>query len=333
MKKKWTLPAIYALAVLILAIIIYAVPSLMGLLDVTYIAEYGDVKVEDTVADAWIVRDDTVYCADKDAKIDVVVQAGTLVKGKARVLNLEDGGSGRLSTKFANLKTKLGDDMKNTEGLAGRSGYVSYTADGYEATLRSATMEALTEKELKKITTKNVKLTANSCHKGQALFRITKNGAWWLVFFTDKEGAEKYTEGRSVQTTIDDVTLNTKVRSVTEAEDDRYKVILTCKEYDAIYLSERRVSISNVTENDNGLLLKVDSIVEVDDQQGVLVKDKLGKFHFTPIKIIASDGEDATVYEDLYMNDQSEFVETISSYDEILKSPSKNDIKKAKENM
>ena len=333
MKKKWKWPAVYAVAVVFLAIIIYAVPSLMGLLDVTYLAEYGEIKVEDSVEDAWIIRDDTVYGADKDAKLETVAESGTLVKGNGRVLNLEEGGSGILSTKFANLKTKLDDAMKTSDGLAGRSGYVSYTADGYEAELCSGTMDELTEKQLKKVDNDSVNLKASSCHKGQALFRITKNGAWWLIFFTDKSGSEKYTEGSSVQTTINDVTLDTKVRSVEASGDDRYRVILTCKEYNEVYLSNRRVSITNVTENDTGLLVEVDSIVTINDQQGVLVKDKVGKFHFTPIQIIASDGDKASVYEDLYMNDQSEFVETISNYDEILKSPSKSDIEKAKENM
>ena len=61
MKKKWIWWGIYIIAVIILAVIIYVVPSLMGLLDTTYTIESGTVQVKDSVDDAWIIRDDTVY--------------------------------------------------------------------------------------------------------------------------------------------------------------------------------------------------------------------------------------------------------------------------------
>lgn len=334
MKKKWTLPAIYVAAVVILAVIIYAVPSLLGLLDTTYLAEYGDIKVEDSVDDAWIVRDDVVYGAKKNATVDAAVKEGTLVKGKGRVLNMKFEGSGSLSMKYANLKLKLGDAMKYTTGLAGRSGYVSFSADGYEGELNSSKMDKLTEKQLSKVKNNNVDLSATTCASGQPLFRITKNGAWWLVFFVDKNAAKKYSVGSTVETTFDDVTVNTKVRSVDKADEkgQSYRVVLTCKEYTEKYLSTRKVSLTNVTESDNGLLIEERSIVKMNDQQGVLVKDKVGKLHFTPIKEKASDGENVAIYEDLYMDDQGQFVETVSNYDEIVRSPSKGDVKKAKEN-
>ena len=332
MKKKWTLPAIYIAAVLILAIIIYAVPSLMGLLDTTYLAEYGDVQVEDSVEDAWIVRDDVVYGTEKSATMEAAVKEGTLVKGKGRVLNMKFEGSGSLSMKYANLKVKLGDAMKTTTGLAGRSGYVTFNADGNEGTLKPANLDKLTEKQLEKIDNDSVDLTATSCVSGQPLFRITKNGAWWFVFFVDKSSAEKYTVGNTVETTFDDTTVNTQVRSVDKAN-EKYRVILTCKEYTSKYLSTRKVSLNNVTESDNGLLIEAQSIVKINKKQGVLVKDKVGKLNFTPIKIKASDGENVAIYEDLYMDDQGQFVETVSNYDEIVRSPSKKDIKKAKANL
>ena len=48
MKKKWIWWGIYIIAVILLAVIIYVVPSLMGLLDTTYTIESGTVQVKDS---------------------------------------------------------------------------------------------------------------------------------------------------------------------------------------------------------------------------------------------------------------------------------------------
>ena len=239
MKKKWIWWGIYIIAVILLAVIIYVVPSLMGLLDTTYTIESGTVQVKDSVDDAWIIRDDTVYSAKEDASMDALVKDGA---------------------------------------------------------------------------------------------RITKNGTWWLVFFADADQAKKYTVGGKVQTTLEDKTLETTVRSV-QKDGDRRRIVLSCKEYHPSYRTERKVSLENVTESDTGLLVETRSIVKIKDREGVLVLDKVGRKHFTPIQIKASNGETAAVYEDLYMNSNGEFVETVNNYDEVVKSPSTKDIKEAKKNL
>ena len=56
MNKKWIAAvAIYAGLVAICIIAVYAVPSVRGMLERTYIAEYGSIDVTDEVS-AFIVR-------------------------------------------------------------------------------------------------------------------------------------------------------------------------------------------------------------------------------------------------------------------------------------
>lgn len=332
MKKKWIWWGIYIIAVILLAVIIYAVPSLMGLLDTTYTIESGTVQVKDSVDDAWIIRDDTVYSAKEDASMDALVKDGTLVKGKSRVAALKAGGSQTLGPKYMKLSHKLGKSMKATDGTVPSGGYVSYSADGYEGTLNSSVLDKVTEKTLKSVGNDSLDLSGSSCAAGQPIFRITKNGTWWLVFFADADQAKKYTVGGKVQTTLEDKTLETTVRSV-QKDGDRRRIVLSCKEYHPFYRTERKVSLENVTESDTGLLVETRSIVKIKDREGVLVLDKVGRKHFTPIQIKASNGETAAVYEDLYMNSKGEFVETVNNYDEVVKSPSAKDIKEAKKNL
>lgn len=331
MKKKWTVLTIYLGLLVILGVIIYAVPSLLGLLDRTYITEYGEVQVTDEVSDAWIVRDDTVYCAKENSDVAALVKEKQLVKGKSHILSMKSGGNNTLGPKYMNLKQKLGDSMRDTSGYCKGSGYVTFTADGEEGTLTPSALDKLTESDLKSIGNDNIDLTVSSCSEGQPLFRVTKNGRWWLVFFTDKESAKKYTVGSAIRTTLNEKTVDTTVRSVDSVKgEDQVRVVLTCKEYHPSYLTERKVSLSNEIESDKGLLVKEESIIKVNGQKGVLVKNKVGRNYFVPIKIKASDGETAAVYEDLYMNSKGEFVETLGNYDEIVQSPSKSDIKEAK---
>lgn len=331
MKKKWTVLTIYIGLLAVLGVIIYAVPSLLGLLDRTYITEYGEVQVTDDVSDAWIVRDDTVYGAKENSEVAALIKEKQLVKGKSQILSMKSGGNNTLGPKYMNLKQKLSDAMKSTEGYCVGGGYVTFTADGEEGTLTPSALDKLTEDDLKSVGNDSIDLTASTCAEGQPLFRVTKNGRWWLVFFTDKGTAKKYVVGSGIRTTLNEKTVDTTVRSVDSVKgSDQVRVILTCKEYHPSYLTERKVSLSNVIESDKGLLVKEESIIKMNGQKGVLVKNKVGRNYFVPIKIKASDGETAAVYEDLYMNSKGEFVETLSNYDEIVQSPSKSDIKEAK---
>ena len=59
--------------------------------------------------------------------------------------------------------------------------------------------------------------------------------------------------------------------------------------------------------------------MEEDGQKGVYVVDKLGNYHFTPIRILDQDSS-VTVAEKNYFYDQEgKAVETVSNYDEILR--------------
>ena len=86
--RKWIVAfLVYIGLIAICCIAVYAVPSVKGILERTYIAEYGKVDVKDEVS-AFIVRDETVYVAKRAAKIERVADANKLVKAGARVVKL-----------------------------------------------------------------------------------------------------------------------------------------------------------------------------------------------------------------------------------------------------
>ena len=55
----------------------------------------------------------------------------------------------------------------------------------------------------------------------------------------------------------------------------------------------------------------------------------MGKLIFKPVMIKADNGEEAAVYQDLYMDSDGNFHKTMTVYDEVLKNPGKNEIKEA----
>ena len=88
MKKKWIVAiAIYLGLIAICLVAIYVVPSVRGMLEKTYIAEYGSIDVKDEVS-AFIVRDETVYVAAQPSTINRLADPDKLVKANTHVVEL-----------------------------------------------------------------------------------------------------------------------------------------------------------------------------------------------------------------------------------------------------
>lgn len=86
--RKWIVAfLVYIGLIAICCIAVYAVPSVKGILERTYIAEYGKVDVKDEVS-AFIVRDETVYVAKHASEIKRLAEPNKLVKSGARVVEL-----------------------------------------------------------------------------------------------------------------------------------------------------------------------------------------------------------------------------------------------------
>lgn len=350
MKKKWIAAiAIYAGLFAICVIALYVVPSVRGMLERTYAAEFGTIDVKDEVS-AFIVRDETVYVAKQPSLINRLADPDTLVKAHSRVVELtpdesaieneankEAGGRGGTDSdsgpdQYAGILKELGDSTVVTaKGYSGDAGYVSYFADGAEARLNTSTLDGLTYKDLKKLTGKKAKeLPKRKCKTGDPVFKITKNGKWYLVFWLDNKDAEKYEPGSRVTIDINEKDVDVTVSRV-EAGSKKTKIVLTCKTYFEGFLEERTMDTVVTVVSAEGLMLEDGSIVEAPDGKiGVFVKNKLGEHVFKPVAIKADDGTNCVVYSDIYVDADGNFVETIGTYDEVIAEPGEEDIKSLK---
>lgn len=330
MSKKWI--AVIALYLGLLAaciVVLYAVPSVRGMLEKTYIAEFGTLDVKDEVS-AFIVRDEHVYVAKQSSDINRLIEAGELVKAASAVVELkpkENADSTAESGSFEDIVTKLGKSAKETEkGYTSEAGYVSYSVDGAEAELTTERMGELTKADYQNLTElKPKQVPKRSCKKGEPVFKIVKNGKWYLVFYTSKENAARYREDSYASIDVQGEAIRVQVRRVEELESEA-RVMLECKSFFDGFLEARTMSTTVTLASSEGLILQTKSIVEHDGKEGVFVKNKIGEHVFKPISVIARDGERCVAYSDLYLDDEGNFVETIGTYDEIIAEPSEEDL-------
>ena len=88
LSRKWIVAILVYIALIALCcIVVYAVPSVRGMLEKTYIAQNGTIDVKDEVS-GFIVRDEVVYAAGQKSKINRLAETDKLVKARTKVVEL-----------------------------------------------------------------------------------------------------------------------------------------------------------------------------------------------------------------------------------------------------
>ncbi len=356
MKKKWiTAIIIYLAALAACIVVVYAVPSVKGILEKTYVTEYGKIDIADKVS-AYIVRDETVYVAAQDSEVKRVAETDKLINAKTRIVELtpivsaeeealketgpdasqeaaqaaaEANGESpdNIGHKYEKIMEELGGSCVPTEkGSSGEAGYISYHVDGAEARLSTDNIENLSQDDYKSLTSmRTVETPSSKCGKGEPLFKVIHNSKWYLVFYIDNKDGEKYYEGQTVSVDLGGETVPVKVAAV-QAGNKTTKVILSCKTFFEGFLNERKLDTTVTVASAEGLVLEDSSIVMKGDQPGVFVKNKLGEHKFKPISVKADDGDRCVVFSDIFVDAGGNYVETLSTYDEIVAEPSEEEI-------
>lgn len=346
---------VYIGLIAICCIALYAVPSVKGMLERTYIAEHGSIDVKDEVS-GFIVRDETVYIAAQDSKITRKAKEGVLYKAGTKAVKLKpeneeeepaeteeaaepaEGEEDEKAEKeekeeidagkYTSVVKELGDAVVVTEdGKLKEAGYVIYNVTGAEAKLSTDAVDDLTQKELKNLTgRKTMKTPEKKCGKDYPVFKVVSNKKWYLVFYIDNEDADKYVPGDTVTIDLNDEQVPVTISGVVNGR-KKSRITLTCKSFYDGFLDERKLDTTVTLASAEGLVLEDQSIVEGSDgRRGVFVVNKLGEHVFTPVMVKADDGVRCVVYSDIYVDADGNYVETIGTYDEIVAEPSEEDM-------
>ncbi|MBQ0005684.1 MAG: hypothetical protein KBS68_07490 [Clostridiales bacterium] len=326
-RKLFIFSYLVLLAVCIL--IVYVFPTVKGFTESTYIVEHGSVELSQKV-DAYIVRNETVYSAGKAGTVNQLAKEGELVRVGTSIVSISGEGKEEVSDKYAQLGSNIGDKLVVTEtGASQNAGFVCYSVDGSEGKLCYDNIEKIKKDTL--IQRTGVKLldaVSGKCAKGEPVYKIVANGDWWLVFYVSNDDAERYPVGRTVKFTMGDETVSADVIMANKGKTET-KIVLSCSVMMKDYMTIRKTDINVIAASAKGLIIKNKSIVERDNQKGVIVKTKLGKNKFVPIVIKATDGDKAAVCEDTFFDLNGNEVKTINVYDEIVTSPKESDVRDA----
>ena len=293
---------VFFILFILLYTIIYIVPTVFDIFTQTYIAEYGTLEVKEE-ATCVFVRDEKVYKAQSSGKVERKAESGDLLRSGEVVAAL--GGQDQIN------------DMR---------GIVSYRYDGYEDRLNSENMTQLEKSfisEYKEAGSAVHDAATGAAEAGDVLFKMIDNSSWYLVCWMSEEKASIFTEGSSVSAKMDEADqIPMSVESIVK-QGDSVQIILSCnrtyKDFDLYRIRTCEIVASAYS----GIILNSDSIVEEDGVKGVYVVDKFNNENSVPVNILSSQGEKTVVEKNFFHDQDGNRVETISAYDEILKSGKK----------
>lgn len=240
----------------------------------------------------------------------------------------QDAKLGLQGSRYSGIMKDLGDTYVVTEnGSTHTAGFVSYAVDGAEARLSTKAIESLDRGDLKELTGRSaVKTPSKSCGKDYPVYKIVCNKRWYLIYYLKKDDAAKYAAGDTVYVELNGEKVPASVKDVRD-EGKSVRITLACKTFYDGFIDTRTLSTKVTVESAEGLVLEDGSIVEAPDgKRGVFVINKLGEHVFTPVRAKADDGTKCVVYSDIYVDDEGNYVETIGTYDEVIATPSDDDI-------
>lgn len=352
-KLRNSIIALFLIALIALAVIIYVVPGVTGMLVETYNAKYGELEIyDDTVV--YFVRDEDVYGAEQTGDVNRLATEGELLRPYTAVVEVtgtyseSEGNSGEggaetqeeSGDRLTEIKNNLGSAMKT--GMSYRletGGIVSFFVDGYEKTLLPENIESFTKSSLEEIKQSSVVDCGLKVKKDYPVFKVINNVGWRLVAYIPKTHEDDYYEGKEVDVTFfqrkEDSDGEFPDLSKADPLENKVTMIVETKKYEGDYIKlvlkssrffggigQYRVCNGRIVSQDvRGILIENGSISNENGVHGVYVKNKIGKYDFVPILIYGSNDTTTVIADTYFYNENGEYTKTVSPFEDILRNP------------
>jgi len=327
------LGVLFILALIVLYVIIYVVPKMQGMLEETTVLKYGTLPVTDHT-EALIIRDETLFLSDNEGTLDYKISEGEKVRKGTKIVELDpgrvvkretdaDGNTIEPVSEFEKVIKQANEKAKtNSNNTSEVSGVVSYHVDGYEKALTPAKIENLDGKKIEKIDSEVQSVKRATTLKGEPIYKIAKNALWYMVIWKDRnEDIQNYEDNVRVKVNVsDEAQIEAKVSDIYE-KDDGYLIVIVTDMYYKDYSKYRKIDISVVFAEYQGLIVDNNSIMTDNDKCEVYVKQKDESYVPVPINIIATSGEYSVLSVKQYYDEDGNEVKTVNYYEEILTNP------------
>ena len=324
MHKK-RLIIIYIISIVVLYVMIYILPDVLGTLKSSYAVQYGELSVKED-ATGVIVRDENVYTSATSGRANYLIREDDLVRVGTKVIDItgekhdSDEELIELGKKVKNVAVNTGDYTSQADGL------VAYTCDGYEGKFKPDKVSSITEKKINNIKDgKTLNLKRQIIGNKEPVFKVVDRSRWKIVCFINNKSHIKYEKGDGIRVGIESAgekdSVIMSIESVT-TKDGKTKLILESDRYYKGLTRDRKVKLKLVDSVNRGLIIKNSSLTkDKKGVHGVMVKDKVGNFVFRPVKVIATDGENSVVANNIFYDKSGNAIDTIVTYDQILTRP------------
>jgi len=202
---------------------------------------------------------------------------------------------------------------------------ISYYIDGYEDLFSPENMASLKKDAVESLDIQMNDTRRDYAVAGEPVYKEMDNSVWYVALWPKSEDVIKYKKGSPVYLNL----LLGQVKGTTYDiidSGDSWLVLLQFNRYYEDLPKLRKLDAEIITSDYEGLIIANRSITTKDGKPGVYVKDISGEFIFTPVSVIASDGEYSLVESSYYYEkteDETVKVKTVDPYDEILNHPEK----------
>lgn len=319
-KKRGRMWLIWGLLFVLLLIILYGIPSLGSTLRSTYTVKYGSLSIADE-GTGYFVRDERVYHATGGGTENRYISEGTLVRKGVNVMEIDGSNSDDPDRKYNDVLERLDGRGVYSRLITQDEGVVSYTVDGFEYQLTPETMEKKTRRWYEHLSNDDVmKLKRSTVHKKEPVFKVADRSKWYIVMFIDAENIKRYRKGEQLRVRLDDrKTIYGEVHSIKNLDDGYARLIIEADYYYDHFASERTAQVKVTMSEQSGLKIPNGSISRKNGVLGVYVQQKTGKYKFTPIQVLASDGETSIIAQSVFVDKNGKYVNTVQNYDQILR--------------
>ena len=333
-KRKRIAFAAFTAVVISLYVVIFVVPDVADAFKKTTVLEYGRLTVSDAVT-GYMVRNETVYLADRGGEIRYYVGDGVKIRKGARLLDIvpasqfydsgEDGGGQEDETVFKVITDRVGGDGVTLDiNSAETGGVVSYYADGYEKLFSPENLDGLTREKADGASEAVLNLTRHKgviAKKGEAIYKIMEDALWYMVFWLEKDSKSigSYVAGGTVTALMENGEVRGRVQDVLD-QGDYWRITTAFDRYYEGLARIRKAKAEVIAADYSGLVVGNGSIASEDGQAGLYVKRRSGDFEFVPVNVLKSDGEHSIISASSFVKNGVE-VKTVNIYEEVLTKP------------
>lgn len=198
-------------------------------------------------------------------------------------------------------------------------GIVDFSLDGYEDYLTIDNIYNINYDEIDNINFGTMSIKSTYSDGQSAIIKLVDQSTFYLVISVAPEISSTFTEGKNLLVSIGSDQLEGQVYDVFSSGSGT-EVVIRLKDEIETFITDRTTTCTVVNENFKGLKIHVDSIVNLNNYNGVYRVMDDRRLTFVPIQIIGYDDDYAIIQSDQFYDSEQGLMRTISASQEIIRS-------------